>query len=92
MEMPTPCIHCNTVFELNDGYGSKKWHPNITICEDCYGKEYTEIVKDEEIEHLKELISESEWEIKDAKTLIADLETRIKESADRLKELEITDY
>lgn len=47
MEMPTPCTHCGEIFDLNDGYGSEKWHPNTVICESCYEKEDEEIEEDE---------------------------------------------
>lgn len=47
MEMPTPCTHCGEIFDLNDGYGSEKWHPNTVICESCYEKEKEEIEEDE---------------------------------------------
>ena len=47
LEMPTPCEHCNTIFDLNDGYGSEKWHPNITICANCHQEEEKEIEEDE---------------------------------------------
>lgn len=47
MEMPTPCEHCGDLFDLNDGYGSEKWHPNIVICEKCYAAEQSEIEDDD---------------------------------------------
>lgn len=46
-EMPTPCEHCDEVFDLNDGYCSEKWHPNITICEKCHKEEELEIEEDD---------------------------------------------
>lgn len=47
MEMPTPCEHCGDIFDLNDGYGSEKWHTNIVICKSCFEKETEEIEEDE---------------------------------------------
>lgn len=46
MEMPTPCEHCGTIFDLNDGYRSDKWHDGITICEKCHNEEELEIEED----------------------------------------------
>lgn len=63
MEMPTPCVHCGNLFDLNDGYGSEKWHEGITICHECYETEQDEIAKDSEIEDLKCEISEAEYTI-----------------------------
>jgi len=60
MEEPTPCIHCGEWFDLQDGYGSEKWHPNTTICDNCRTKEIKEISKDEEIEDLTENLSDAE--------------------------------
>ncbi|KFF26883.1 hypothetical protein [Chryseobacterium vrystaatense] len=59
MEMPTPCIHCGELFDLNDGYGSQKWYPNTTFCVNCYELEKGEIKMDEEIEEMKEELSEA---------------------------------
>ena len=47
MEMPTPCEHCGTTFDLNDGYASEKWHDNIVICEKCHNEEEAEIEEDD---------------------------------------------
>ena len=52
MEMPTPCEHCGEWFDLNDGYGSEKWHPNTVICENCYEKESEEIEEDDHWESI----------------------------------------
>lgn len=52
MDMPTPCEHCHNIFDLNDGYGSEKWHPNIIICEKCHYEEEEEIEEDEYYETL----------------------------------------
>ena len=64
MEMPTPCNHCGKIFDLNDGYGSEKWYPNIIICEPCHYKEEAEIEREEEIENLIEAIRDAEWTLK----------------------------
>ena len=60
MEMPTPCVHCGEWFDLNDGYGSDKWHPNTTICAKCHEEEEKEIEKDEEIEDCKDNLADAE--------------------------------
>lgn len=60
IEMPTPCVHCGELFELHDGYESKKWHLNITICKNCQGEEMKEIAIEEEIEDLVANISHAE--------------------------------
>lgn len=73
MEMPTPCVNCGEWFDLNDGYGSTKWHPNITICDACHDEEEKEIEKDEEIEELLESIEDAEITIKDARTRLFEL-------------------
>lgn len=73
MEMPTPCRACGEVFDLLDGYGSDKWYPNTIICKSCFEKEQLEIEKDDEIEELKEQISDAEVTIKDAKQRLAEL-------------------
>lgn len=51
-EMPTLCQHCSNIFDLNDGYGSEKWHPNTVICENCYFEEEKEIEEDERWEEI----------------------------------------
>ncbi len=63
MEEPTLCIHCNEWFELSAGYESEKWHPGITICENCNAEEIRETSKDEEIEDLKANLSDAEENI-----------------------------
>jgi hypothetical protein len=73
-EMPTPCEHCGNIFDLNDGYGSEKWHKGITICQLCYELEEQEMGRDEEIEDLKNQISDAEITIKYAKERLAELE------------------
>lgn len=57
MEMPTPCEHCGSIFDLNDGYGSEKWHPNIVICEKCHEDEEAEIEEDERWDSINTEIS-----------------------------------
>ena len=52
MEMPTPCQQCGEIFDLNDGYGSEKWHKNTVICEDCYRAEEKEVEEDERWEDI----------------------------------------
>ena len=59
MDMPTPCANCNEIFDLNDGYGSEKWYPNITICEKCHEDEEAEIEEDERWETINDEIGEA---------------------------------
>lgn len=65
LEMPTPCEHCGDIFELNDGYGSEKWHPNIVICEKCYREEEAEIEEDERWENINIDVSNALYELKE---------------------------
>lgn len=67
LDMPTPCQKCGDIFDLNDGYGSKKWFSNTTICKSCHHIEEIEIEFDEEIEDLKNQIEDAEITITDAK-------------------------
>ncbi|WP_034746973.1 hypothetical protein [Chryseobacterium vrystaatense] len=73
MEMPTPCIHCGDLFDLNDGYGSDKWHPNITICDKCHEEEEKEIERDEEIEDYIDNLSDAEENVKRYRKLLTEL-------------------
>jgi hypothetical protein len=57
MEMPTPCEHCGTIFDLNDGYRSDKWHDGIVICAKCHEEEEREIEEDERWETINLEIS-----------------------------------
>lgn len=77
MEMPTPCQKCGGWFDLNDGYGSEKWFPDTTICEECYNEEAKEIEKDERIEELKAEISDLEWTIADDKKRLEELKEEL---------------
>ncbi len=63
--MPVNCQHCDTIFDLPDGYGSEKWYPNTVICEDCFRLEEIEIEQDEEIETCKDQIEDAEYTIND---------------------------
>jgi lysyl-tRNA synthetase class I len=51
-DMPVPCEHCGKLFELNDGYASEKWYPNIVICESCHEQEEKEIEEDDRWEDI----------------------------------------
>jgi hypothetical protein len=73
MEMPCQCEKCKGWFDLNDGYGSEKWFPNTVICEDCYREEEKEIERDEEIEELKNNLSDAEWTVNDCKRRLKEL-------------------
>lgn len=50
MDAPVPCQRCQRIFDLHDGYGSRKWYPNIVICDPCFREEEKEIEKDEELQ------------------------------------------
>lgn len=73
MEMPCPCQHCGGWFDLNDGYGSEKWYPNTVICEDCGKEEEKEIERDDEIEDLKNALSDAEWTVSDCRRRLKEL-------------------
>lgn len=59
MEMPCPCDKCGEWFDLLDGVSSKKWYPNTVICDSCGAEERAEIEKDEEVEDLKNMLSDA---------------------------------
>lgn len=63
MEEPTQCIHCKNWFELSDGYESVKWHPEITICNNCNDAETKEMEIDEEVEDLKSDLEQAEYTV-----------------------------
>jgi Fe2+ or Zn2+ uptake regulation protein len=65
MEMPTPCEHCGEIFDLNDGYGSEKWHKDVVICEKCYREEEAEIEEDERWEGINIDVSNALYELKE---------------------------
>ena len=77
MDMPTPCSKCGEWFDLNDGYGSKKWFPNTVICNSCHEEEEEEIERDEEIEELKNDLSDAEWTVKNCKERLAVLGVKV---------------
>ena len=62
-EMPTPCQHCGEIFDLNDGYGSEKWYPDIVICETCYREEEAEIDEDDRWETINIDVSNALYEV-----------------------------
>jgi hypothetical protein len=64
-EMPTPCIHCGEIFDLNDGYASEKWHKDIIICRECHQKEEQEIENDERWETINAEVSNAMYELKE---------------------------
>lgn len=74
MEMPTPCQKCNELFDLLDGYPSKKWLPNVIICKACSIVEDEEVERDEEIAALKEEIEDAECTLKRDRARLAELE------------------
>ena len=89
MEMPTPCQHCNGIFDLNDGSASEKWYPNTIICESCGRREEEEIERDNEIEELRERYSNAKWEIEDARNQliilgVSDIDDEKQEGAEKI--------
>jgi len=72
MEMPTPCNYCGKVFDLLDGKRSPVGR-DIVICEACADKEQEEIEREEEIQELKDQISDAEHTIKAAKERLVEL-------------------
>jgi len=68
-----PCQKCKNWFDLNDGWGSKKWYPGTVICDKCYEEEEREIEKEEEIEDLKMQINDAEDTIKNARNILIEL-------------------
>lgn len=74
-EMPTPCAHCNTIFELNDGVSFK----NTIYCESC-GDDLNSMKElEDEIEDLKSTIEDAKITIKDT---TEELESKEKELSD----------
>ncbi len=73
MEMPCPCQRCGEWFDLNDGVGSDKWYPNTVICASCGRLEEKEIEIDEEIEELKEAISDAEFTKKESEERLIEI-------------------
>lgn len=64
-EMPTPCIHCGEIFDLDEGYGSEKWHKDIIICKKCHDAEDQEIENDERWETINAEVSNALYELKE---------------------------
>lgn len=64
-EMPTPCIHCGEIFDLDEGYGSEKWHKDIIICKKCHDAEEQEIENDERWETINAEVSDALYELKE---------------------------
>lgn len=74
-EMPTPCIKCNEIFELEDGIVSPRKYPNTIICFTCAEKE--------------QKIMELEIEIQDAETTISDAKITIQDYTEQLIDLKL---
>lgn len=64
-EMPTPCEHCGKIFDLNEGRGSEKYHPNIVICKECAEEEAKEIEEDDRWEDINIELSNTLYELKE---------------------------
>lgn len=73
MEMPTPCQHCGNWFDLNDGVGSEKWHPNTVICEECADLEEKEMDRDDLIRSLKAELADAEWTVENCRKRLKEL-------------------
>lgn len=79
MEMPTLCQRCGEWFDLNDGYGSKKWYPGIIICESCHHIEEKEIELEEDIEETEELIEDAKHTIRYYTPALEKMKQKLKE-------------
>lgn len=73
MDMPCPCQKCGEWFDLNDGTPSGKWYPKTVICEKCGVEEEKEMDIDNEIEELKEQISNAEFTKKEAEERLIEI-------------------
>lgn len=69
MDMPTPCMHCGELFDLNDGHGSGKWYPGTTICPQCSTQEDKEIEEDERWETINNEISNALYDLENEENL-----------------------
>ena len=69
MDMPTPCTHCEELFDLNDGHGSGKWYPGVTICAPCSDEEDREIEEDERWETINDEISNALYDLDNEENL-----------------------
>lgn len=97
MDMPTPCTHCGDIFDLNDGYGSDKWYPNIVICENCYNKEQEEIEEDERWENINTELTNALYSLNQEKDINSRLSAENREQIRKIAALlpdkqEITAY
>ena len=98
MEAPSKCIVCNNWFDLDDGKRSKKWYveDSLIICDDCHEIEKKEIEIDDEIEDLKNIISDNEYDIANIPSILEELQEKLANEKDEgekenLKE-EINDF
>lgn len=87
MEMPTPCQHCGKIFDLNDGYGSEKWHPNLVICENCHKEEEAEIEEEERWESINIELSNALYGLEKEKNLWSKLDDDNKKSLNEIFKL-----
>ena len=71
--MPCPCQKCDEWFDLPDGWKSDKWFPNTIICADCGREEEKEIELDNEIDDLKVLIENAEYDLKNGKARLEEI-------------------
>ena len=79
MEMPTPCQKCGEIFDLHDGSPSQKWFRNTVVCEDCGRLEDDEMERDEEIEDIKNQLSDAEFTINECNKRLKDFNIPVKE-------------
>lgn len=69
MDMPTPCIHCGELFDLNDGGTSGKWYPSTIICPQCSTQEDGEIEEDERWETINNEVSNALYDLENEENL-----------------------
>ena len=79
MEMPTPCEHCGTTFDLYDGYASEKWHEGIVICSSCHEEEEKEMEEDDRWETINLDLSNSLYGLEKESLLLEKLDKQNKD-------------
>jgi Fe2+ or Zn2+ uptake regulation protein len=78
-EMPTPCAHCNKIFDLNDGTSFK----NIIYCEKCGYMLNSMKELEDEIEDLSSTIKDAKITIKDTSIELDDKKKELSELKDK---------
>ena len=81
-EMPTPCAHCNEIFDLNDGISFK----NIIYCEKCGDMLNSMEALEDEIEDLESTIEDAKITIKDTSIELEDKKKELLDLKDKFLE------